>query len=117
MPIPMYLQALHMASAGFKVIVNLTSTEEKKLKKIIFPLTLITASIAFAGPECTKEDKSKWQDKAKFEKSLVDQGYKVKVFKITKGNCYELYGRDKAGKKVEIYFNPITGAKVKEEIH
>lgn len=72
---------------------------------------------AFAGPECTKEPKSKWLDQEKFQKDLKDQGYKIKVFKVTKGDCYEIYGWDKAGKKVEIYFNPVNGKKVKEEIH
>jgi hypothetical protein len=84
--------------------------------KLLTIILLVFSVSAFAGPECTKEDKSKWQDKQKFEKNLVEQGYKVKVFKVTKGNCYELYGWNKEGKKVEIYFNPITGKKVKEEI-
>jgi hypothetical protein len=87
------------------------------MRKILMVVMILTISNAFAGPECTKEDKSKWQDKSKFEKQLVDQGYKVKVFKITKGNCYELYGWNKEGKKVEIYFHPITGKIIKEEIH
>lgn len=87
------------------------------MKKLIIAMVALSTVSAFAGPECTKEPKNKWQDKAKFEQNLKDQGYKVKVFKITKGNCYELYGWDKEGKKVEIYFNPISGEKVKEEIH
>lgn len=71
---------------------------------------------AFAGPECTKEAKEKWKDQKEFKKSLTDQGYKIKVFKVTDGNCYEIYGWDKSGKKVEIYFNPVSGEKVKEEV-
>ena len=46
----------------------------------------------------------------------LNYDYKIKNFKVTAGNCYEIYGWDKAGKKVEIYFNPVTGAKVKENI-
>jgi hypothetical protein len=48
---------------------------------------------------------------------LVDQGYKIKVFKVTKGNCYEIYGWDDQKRKVEIYFNPVTGDKVKEIVN
>ncbi len=81
-----------------------------------FSFIIISSGAAFAGPECTKEPKEKWQDAKKFEQSLKDEGYKIKVFKTTKGNCYEIYGWNKEGKKVEIYFNPITGEKVKEEI-
>jgi hypothetical protein len=70
----------------------------------------------FAGPDCTTEPKDKWKDQKEFEKSIVDQGYKVTKFKITSGNCYEIYGLDKDGKKVEIYYNPVSGEKVKEEV-
>lgn len=86
--------------------------------KFILGLSVLAFSLAaFAGPECTKEDKSKWQDQKKFQENLKSQGYKIKVFKVTKGNCYEIYGWNKEQKKIEIYFNPITGEKVKEEIH
>ncbi len=77
--------------------------------------TVLVSSSAFAGPNCTTEPKDKWQDQAKFQDNLKTQGYKIKVFKVTKGDCYEIYGWDKEGKKVEIYFHPITGAIVKEE--
>lgn len=77
-------------------------------------LTLFSLS-AFAGPECTKEAKDSWKDAKAFEEGLK-KDYKIKVFKITAGNCYEIYGWNKEGKKVEIYFNPVTGEKVKETI-
>lgn len=81
-------------------------------------MSLFAVNVAFAGPECTQEDKAKWQDQKKFEEKLVkEDGYKINKFKVTKGNCYEIYGWDKAGKKVEIYFNPVDGKKVKEEFH
>jgi hypothetical protein len=70
---------------------------------------------AYAGPECTQEPKDKWQNAKAFEKNLK-KDYKIKVFKVTEGNCYEIYGWNKAGKKVEIYFHPVTGEKVKEVI-
>ncbi len=87
------------------------------MKKMFGLVLLLVASSAFAGPTCTKEDKAKWQDQKKFEEKLVNvDGYKIKKFKVTDGNCYEIYGWNKEGKKVEIYFNPIDGSKVKEEI-
>lgn len=85
------------------------------MKLSAFIITSLLAGVAFAGPECTKEPKEKWKDAKTFEEQLRKE-YKVKVFKITKGNCYEIYGWNKEGKKIEIYFNPITGEKVKEEI-
>lgn len=81
-----------------------------------FFLTGAAGSALVAGPQCTKEPKAKWKDQVAFQKDLATQGYKIKEFKITDGNCYEIYGWNKDGKKVEIYFNPVTAAIVKEEI-
>jgi len=87
------------------------------MKKLIALSSLFVAGAAFAGPECTKEPKEKWLDQAKFQQSLKDQGYKINKFKVTSGNCYEIYGFSKEGKKVEIYYNPVDAKVVKEEIH
>lgn len=75
----------------------------------------IMATAVWAGPECTTEPKEKWKDQKAFKAELEKQ-YKIKVFKVTKGNCYEIYGWNKAGKRVEIYFHPVTGAVVKEKV-
>lgn len=87
------------------------------MKKLILAITMSLISIqSFAEPQCAA-DKNNWKDQKAFEQSLVDQGYKIKKFKVTKGNCYEIYGWNKEGKKVEIYFHPVTGDIVKQEIH
>ena len=72
-------------------------------------LTLGTAAAAFAGPTCNVPQE-KWMKEADFKAQLEGQGYQIKTFKVSKGKCYEIYGFDKAGKKVEIYFNPETAA-------
>ena len=82
----------------------------------LFAGLIVASSQAVAGPECTEKDRTLWQDKDAFEKRLVDEGYKVKVFKITDGDCYELYGWNPDGKKVEIYYDPVSGAALKTEI-
>lgn len=88
------------------------------MRIVVATILALSSFSAFAAePECTKEPKDKWQDQKAFEKGLVDQGYKIKKFKVTKKSCYEIYGTNKEGKKVEIYFNPVTGEKVKEEIN
>lgn len=86
------------------------------MKAAVMILAGFASTAAFAGPECTKEPKDKWKDQKAFEQSLKDEGYKIKKFKVTDGSCYEIYGWNKEGKKVEIYFNPVTGEKVKEKI-
>lgn len=86
------------------------------MKTFFAVLVLLGATSSFAATECTTEPKEKWQNQEAFQKKLVADGYKIKVFKVTKGNCYEIYGWNKEGKKVEIYFNPVDGKTVKEKI-
>jgi hypothetical protein len=78
---------------------------------------LMTYSLpAAAGPECTTAEKTQWQDATAFQDALRAEGYEIKKFKITSGNCYEIYGWDKDRKKVEIYFDPVSGKPVKSRI-
>jgi hypothetical protein len=67
------------------------------------------ASSAFASPKCTVEPKDKWISESDMRAKAEAAGHKIDVFKITKGGCYEIYGRDAAGKRIEIYFNPLNG--------
>lgn len=74
---------------------------------------LAAASPALAGPKCTEEPKSAWLTEEAMKGKIAAMGYKdIKVFKTTSGNCYEIYGYDKDGKKAEVYFHPVTGAVV-----
>jgi hypothetical protein len=40
----------------------------------------------------------------------------VKKPHVSKGNCREIYGHDKSGRKIEVYFHPITGAIVEQNV-
>jgi hypothetical protein len=80
------------------------------MKSLVVSALLVAVSgIALAGPACNVS-KEKWMPEAAFKKGLEEKGYQIKTFKVSKGNCYEIYGFDKAGKKVEIYFDPATAA-------
>jgi hypothetical protein len=78
------------------------------ISRIAATLTLLLSATAFAGPTCNVPE-DKWMKEADFKAMVEGQGYKIKTFKVSKGKCYEIYGTDKAGKKVEIYFDPSTG--------
>ncbi len=73
-------------------------------------MTIIAASImllsttAFAKKTCKDVPADKVMKEVDFKKKVADEGYTEVKFK-TPGNCYEIYAKDKAGKKVEIYFN------------
>lgn len=85
-------------------------------KLLLIALTTLAASSAFAKTECTTAPKEQWQDQQAFQENLKAQGYTIKKFKVTAGQCYEIYGFDKDKRKVEIYFDPVSGKVVKEEV-
>ena len=80
---------------------------------IALAFTLLSGP-ALAGPTCTSEPKDKWLSEAAMKAKIADLGYKYRVFKVTAGNCYEIYGHDNLGKRIEIYFHPVTGNLVEE---
>jgi hypothetical protein len=84
--------------------------------KLMVLLAAVAASkAAFAKADCTAHPKSEWIKESDARAQLEAQGYKIKKFKVD-GNCYEIYGHNKDGKKVEIYYDTKTLAVVKSEI-
>ena len=86
-------------------------------RTFIAPLFLVAAALsasAIAAPQCTTAPRAQWMTEAAMKQKVVDQGYTIKVFQVT-GNCYEIYGKDKAGANVEIYFDPTDGHIVKKK--
>ncbi len=81
------------------------------MKSIIVSAALLSvAGLALAEPSCSVP-KEKWMPEAQFRQQVEAQGYKIKTFKVNKGQCYEIYGT-KDGRKVEHWFDPATGARV-----
>ena len=83
-------------------------------KFLLICLVVISSTYAQAKKSCTNEPKEKWMAEADFKKSVESQGYTIKKFKQP-GTCYEIYGTDKDGKNVEIYFNPVDGSITKSK--
>lgn len=81
----------------------------------LFSTALIAGCSSGEVTQCTGEPRSNWQDAEQFQQGLTDEGYQINAFKITEGNCYEIYGTDPQQTKVEIYFNPVDGSVVKRE--
>jgi hypothetical protein len=73
------------------------------------------AGAAFADADCPVAAKDTWMPEAAMKQKIADMGYTHDVFKVS-GNCYEIYGKNKDGKEVEVYFNPVDGSIVKEEV-
>lgn len=86
------------------------------MQKLILGLLLSGLSCsAFAGAKCVAHPKSEWMKEADAKAKLEAAGYKIKKFKVD-GQCYEIYGLNKDGKKAEVYFDTKTLDVVKSEI-
>lgn len=60
---------------------------------------------------CDSGPKEGWQPVAKLEQMLKDKGWTVRRVKVD-GGCYEVYGLDEKGQRMEAYFHPVTLASV-----
>jgi hypothetical protein len=80
----------------------------------LMAMILVSAS-ALAGARCPAHPKSEWMKESDARAKIEAQGYNIKKFKVD-GNCYEIYGTTKEGKKAEIYFDTKTLNIVKSEI-
>ena len=73
------------------------------------------SAVALAKADCPAYPKSEWMKAEDAKAKIEAQGYAIDKFKVS-GNCYEIYGKNKEGKKVEIYYDAKTLAPVKSEI-
>lgn len=77
----------------------------------------LMSALAFASPVCTEEPQSKWIPEAQMKEKIAKMGYqRIKVFKKTTTGCYEIYGYNAKGARAEVYFNPVTGEIVRENV-
>ena len=87
------------------------------MKALISSAALI-ASLAAAGPALASDKcnvpQAEWQPKEALQQKLEAEGWKIRKLKVDDG-CYEVYGTDAEGKRLEVYFDPKTFAVVKSE--
>lgn len=92
------------------------------MKTLFTPLLLGLATSfalpALAGPQCTQEPRSTWLSAEAMRARFTAEGYKddVRALHVSKGQCWEIYGHDRQGRAVEVYFHPITGAIVEQNV-
>ncbi|MGF6780460.1 PepSY domain-containing protein [Paraburkholderia sp. GAS334] len=85
------------------------------LKIVALMCTLGFSGAVLADAKCAAHPKEEWIKESDARAKLEADGYKIKKFKVD-GNCYEIYGHNKEGKKVEIYYDTKTLDVVKSEI-
>lgn len=82
--------------------------------KHLITIAIAAGCIAAANPAqatgkatCNSGAQSGWQSEDTLKRKLIAQGWFVRRIKID-GGCYEVYGINENGKRVETYFHPVT---------
>lgn len=84
------------------------STPARRPVRALTMLALLAlSSAALADTDCARQDRSAWMPESQFREQLKRQGVQITKFRITPGNCYEIYGFDREGRKLEIYYDPV----------
>ncbi len=74
-------------------------------------LALSASAHATGLATCDSGPREGWQPQARLELMLKEKGWQVRRIKED-GGCYEVYGLDDKGARVEAYFHPVTLAPV-----
>lgn len=89
------------------------------MKKLILASTVVLAgfasqALAEENRDCGNAPQDKWMSKETITEKMKKDGVEVRRIKI-EGSCYEVYGIDAKGEKIERLFNPETGKVVGDE--
>lgn len=77
-------------------------------------LLLLGAAPLLADTDCGRPDRSAWMPESQFREQMKRQGVQITKFRITPGHCYEIYGFNAAGHKLEVYYDPVDARPVEE---
>ena len=67
--------------------------------------------LAHGDVKCQKHPKEEWKAHAELQRKLEDNGWQIRRMEKT-DTCYEVYGKDPQGKRVEAFFDPKTFERV-----
>lgn len=85
-----------------------------------FPILIVAAAIAGAaaatpasatGKMTCDAPKAQWKSMEALQAQLQKQGWQIRKAKVD-GGCYEVYGTDPEGRRVEAYFHPVSFQKL-----
>lgn len=77
----------------------------------LLALAACRPALAEHAEKCDPLPKEEWRPQAELERKLANQGWKVGRVVVTNG-CYEVYGHNEKGRRVETFFHPKTLAVV-----
>jgi hypothetical protein len=71
----------------------------------------LAAPASATGKMTCNAPQAKWKSLPALEANLKKKGWQVRKSKVD-GGCYEVYGTDEKGRRVEAYFHPVTFEKL-----
>lgn len=86
-----------------------TQMMETPMRSILIPALVLMTTLAvpaLASERCNVPQ-SDWRPVEDLKAALAAKGWTINNVK-TEDGCYEVYGHDEAGKRVEIFFDPAT---------
>lgn len=83
--------------------------------RVLFLFLCLVEHSAVAAISCKAYPKSEWANQDELRTVLNEEGFTIKELKID-NHCYEMYGINKQGKNVEIYFDMKSLAIIAAEI-
>lgn len=78
----------------------------------VLTVGMLAALPAFADDDCPSAPRDQWLQPEQITAKAEEMGYTVRSVGEDDG-CLEVKGLDKTGAKVEVYFDPVSGAVVK----
>jgi hypothetical protein len=87
-----------------------------KLMTTLALVALIPAGAALASDDDCFVPREQWQSREAVMKLAQDNGWTIREFKVDDG-CYEIEGRDREGRKIEVELDPGTLAVIKMETY
>jgi hypothetical protein len=81
-------------------------------RSVAICLLLVNAGGVLASPVCNVA-KENWMSEPDLKQVLKRQGYLVKTVRIDNG-CYEVYGLDPLGRRIQKHFDPATAKPASE---
>lgn len=70
-------------------------------------IALAASPAAATGKMTCSAPQKSWKSMASLESKLKKDGWEVRKSKVD-GGCYEVYGTDPQGRRVEAYFHPVS---------
>lgn len=68
---------------------------------------VLAAPAAATGKMTCDAPQARWKSIESLQANLVKQGWQVRKAKVD-GGCYEVYGTNPKGNRVEAYFHPVS---------